>query len=444
MPIDSQHPEYKLYDDAFIDCRAAFEGSRAIKANGKRYLPMLKDQDAEQYAGYLNRALFFSITSRTVSALVGLVMMRPPIVKGASAVMKPYFEEANGAQFLELASTTLQEVLLMGGFGILIDGPKDGGDPQLVRYTRESVINWKCDASGSPTLVVLKEVIDQQKPDDEYEIEKVSRYRELKLVNGVYMQLIHNDKKELQESIIPTIDGRTLDFIPFFMINTLGVGMGTQKPPMLDIVDLNISHFRTSADLEHGRHFTGLPTPVISGMEASGPMYIGSQAAWVLPNPDAKAYYMEFEGNGLQSLEKALTEKQSQMASMSARLIDNSKRGSEAAETVKLRYMSEAASLITVVRSVEQGMNLVYNTLAALLSEPEVKIDLNKDFMDTKMSATDLSALVSAYIEGTISKDTFIYNLRKGDVIPRSADDATERNAMREPGQQGNSNDQGA
>ncbi len=433
MPIDSTHPEYKLYEDAFIDCRNAFEGSRAIKDHGKRYLPMLKDQDKDQYAAYLNRALFFSITSRTVSALVGLVMMRPPIVRDASEVMKPYFEEANGAQFLELASTTLQEVLLMGGYGILIDGPQAGGMPQLVRYGRESVINWRTDGNGNPVLIVLREIIDQQKGDDEYEIEKVKQYRELRLTAEGYVQRIFNEKGEIQKVIVPTMGDRPLDFIPFFMINTLGVSMGVQKPPMLDIVDLNISHFRTSADLEHGRHFTGLPTPVISGIETSTPMYIGSQTAWVLPNPDAKAYYMEFEGQGLQSLEKALTEKQSQMASMSARLIDNSKRGSEAAETVKLRYMSEAASLITVVRSVEQGLSLVYNTLATLLGEPPLTIDLNKDFMDTKMSATDLTAIVNAYIEGTISKDTLIYNLRKGDVIPRSADDLKEKNAIREP-----------
>lgn len=435
MPIDSLHPQYKARATEMRDCRAAFEGERAIKMAGETYLPRLRDQTNNDYDAYKKRALFFSITSKTVTALVGMAMFRLPIVTNASPRMKPYFEDRQGAEFLEIVSTTLQEVLLQGGYGILIDAPEDGGDPQLVRYPRDNIINWKVDGDGRPTLVVLQETIIVNKGNDEYEQETDTQYRELKLVNGQYtITLWDGTKKQPQRTIVPTLNGLPMDHIPFFFINPLGVSFDQVKSPMLDIVDLNISHYRTSADLEHGRHFTGLPTPVVIGVESGTELYIGSHKAWVLP-PDADAKYLEFTGQGLQTLEKALIEKQGQMASMSARMIDNSKRGSEAAETVRLRYMSESAGLTTVVRSVEDAMNQIHGEVADILGEPKPTVQLNKEYMNTKLTADEITAFVNAYIEGTITKDTLIYNFRKGDVISSKMTDEEAAAGIRAPGQ---------
>lgn len=434
MPVNTVHPEYALMKEEFTDCRNAFKGGRAIKAAGNRYLPWLKDQSNEEYLAYKNRALFFSITAKTISALVGLVMSREPIVKHTDA-MNPYFKDNQGAQFMEICSTTIQEVLLMGGYGLYIDAPVNGGQPTIARYLRESVINWKVSEEGQLLMVMLVESIDRQKGSDEYEMEKVTQYRKLWIDSeGYYQVTVFDDAMNQTKNFTPTVRNQRLREIPFYLINTLGVSMSVVTPPVLDIVDLNISHYRTSADLEHGRHFTGLPTPVVTGIEDSGtPLYIGSQTAWILPNEKATAKYLEFTGQGLQSLEKAMVEKQSQMASMSARLIDNSKRGSEAAETVKLRYMSETASLITTVRSVEEGLNLVYGKIAEYLGEEAPLIQMNKEFMEGKMSPADLVAIVKAYLEGALSKDALIYNLRKGDIIPRSETDEQAKSAIKDP-----------
>lgn len=432
MPIDSEHPIYKHYKVQVEDCRNAYEGGRAVKEAGVRYLPQLKSQDGEQYRNYKERALFFAITSKTVSALVGMVMVREPQVE-ASDGLDPYFKDNQGAQFLEICSTTAQEVLLTGAYGLYIDAPAEGGEPRICRYTRENVINWELDGDGRPTMVMLRETVQVPKQGDRYEKEDKVYYRELWLdSSGVFNVTMYDDKKVPVASFVPTVRRQPMDHIPFFMINPLGVSFDLAKPPMMDIVDLNISHYRTSADLEHGRHFTGLPTPVIVGAEAGTTLYIGSEAAWVIPNADGDVKYLEFTGQGLQSLEKAMVEKQSQMASMSARMLDNSKRGSEAAETVKLRYMSETAGLITVVRSVEDGLNQVYAEIADIVGEPVPVIQMNKEFMDPKLTAAELTALFKGYIDGALTTDTLIYNLRKGDVISAKETDETIRAEMDE------------
>jgi len=166
----------------------------------------------------------------------------------------------------------------------------------------------------------------------------------------------------------------------------------------------------------------------VSGAEATSELRVGSQTAWILPDSNARAQYLEFTGQGLQSLEKALQEKQGQLASLSARLLDNSKRGSEAADTVRLRYASETASLAMVVRATEAGLTQAYRNVALMRGEDpdEVTILLNKEFLETRMPANDLVDLVKSYLEGGISAETLVFNMRRGDIIPVDREDDEE------------------
>lgn len=431
MPVNSQHPEYKARAEDWIKCRDAFEGQSAIKAAGVKYLPKLSEQTTDDYNAYKTRALFYSITSKTISALVGMASSKRPIVTHPTELDK-FFLDDSGVQFYEILSQSLSENLLMGRFGILVDRPESGGLPELVGYTAESIINWRTDEHGNPTMVVLAENVAKQESNDEFEIETEPQYRVLRLTDGVYTQSIYSEKGDFVSTVTPLNTGKTMDFIPFFVVNPFGVGFDMHKPPVLDIVEINISHYRTSADLEHGRHFTGLPVPVVSGVDSSTKLRVGSMVAWVLPDHQAKAYYLEFTGQGLISLEKALSEKQSQLASLSARLLDNSKKGSEAADTVRLRYMSETASLAAVARAVEALLNKAYKTVAIMegLEEAYVSIKLDKEFLDARLSSAELRELVGAYISGGISKETLVYNLRRGDLLSPDRKDLEEVNAL--------------
>jgi hypothetical protein len=206
------------------------------------------------------------------------------------------------------------------------------------------------------------------------------------------------------------------------------------KPPMYDLATINISHYLSSADLEWGRHIVGLPTPVVSGVDASTTLKIGGTAAWILPAPEAKAFFLEFQGQGLQSLEKALADKVSLMATASARLIDNSTNGSEAAETVRLRYMSESASLIHIITAVENGMNMMYNMVAKLHRAPEtVRITFSREVLGLTLTFKDLQVLFEAYLNGSVSKETLLYNLRRLEAVDPKRTDAEELAAIQDP-----------
>jgi hypothetical protein len=420
-------PDYKQIRDCF-------NGSRAIKAAGTEYLPALKGQLDEDYLNYKRRALFFPVTGKTTSTLVGMATSQPPKIE-YPADLGRFFDETDQGQyqFAEILQQIMTEVVLMGRFGALIDAPSIG-QPHPVFYIAENIMRWIVDEHGSPIDVMLREYVQVPDGIKEFATKTETRYRRCHLVNGVYTVTVYDDDMNMVSAVTPLFTGETINFVPFTPFGSSGVHMHIDKPPMLDISTINISHYLSSADLEWGRHIVGLPTPVVSGSDSSNTLKIGGTSAWILPDPQSKAYYMEFQGQGLGSLERAMSDKISLMATMSARLVDTSSKGSEAAETVRLRYASDSATLIHIVGAVEAGLNHMYNNIAKLSkASGRVRISLSRDVLGANISVKDLKILFDGFLQGTMSKESLLYNMRKLDVADPNRSDEDELGAINRP-----------
>lgn len=64
-------------------------------------------------------------------------------------------------------------------------------------------------------------------------------------------------------------------------------------------------------------------------------------------------------------------------------------------------------------------MNVIYKTIALMdgLNESDVSITLNKEFISKTLSSKEIKEFIESYFEGGISKETLLYNLRKGGVL---------------------------
>lgn len=430
------HPDYLERVIAYEQIRDCFKGESAIKAKTNRYLPRLSAQNNEDYMNYLARALFFPITGKTCSSMVGMATTKPPKTEYPETMKNYFIDTDKQYQFTEFYVSIFNEVILMGRYGVLIDAEVSAtmnSSMKLVPYIAENIVNWDHDAEGKLIMLLLRENVLVPVQGDKFEKTKKCQYRHCFLLNGVYTVEILDDELNVESTVQPMFAGRTIDFIPWTPYGASGVHMNVDKPPMEDISTINISHYMSSADLEWGRHICGLPTPVVSGVDSSTVLKIGGTAAWVLPVVEAKAYYLEFLGQGLQSLEKAMTEKVGLMATISARLVDNSTRGSEAAETVRLRYMSESASLIHIIAAVENGVNVMYNMLAQLMREGPVTVKFSREILGNTITFKDVEVLFEAYLNGSVSKETLVYNLRRLDALDPNRTDAQELADIKDP-----------
>src|SRR5690606_9759514 len=115
------------------------------------------------------------------------------------------------------------------------------------------------------TLVVLVETYTEE--TDVFETKEGIQYRELRIENGVYkVQLWRakdansSDFVEYEEPYYPKDGaGNSLTEIPFTFIGSKNNEPSIDSPPMYDMADINVAHYRNSADYEESVFVVGQP-----------------------------------------------------------------------------------------------------------------------------------------------------------------------------------------
>lgn len=450
MSVKNTHEEYKELAGLWKRCRDASEGQEAVHGAGADYLPVLADQSAIDYEAYKKRACFYNATWRTIAGLQGMIFRKPAVVDVAPVVQTMLKDVSLCGENLHMFTLELlEECLTVGRVGVFVDYPTIdpmhtteadsqllGLRPILKQYTTESIINWRESVIGNRcvlSMVVLAEEVCTT-GENEFDVVETEQYRVLdlfqlpqpegktKLVYRVRVFTVDKEDKDvLMSTAYPQIKGQYLDSIPFFVIGTDSVEICPDSPPLIDLVDINLSHYRTTADYEHGCHFTGLPTPVISGYtpEKEGQSFcIGSTTAWVFPRTDAKAFFLEFTGTGLKALEANLTRKETQMAVLGARMLESKQSNGDSQGGAAVNMGGEQSLLASISQAASIGIERALTTFSKFAgTDQPAKFRLNKDFFPMPMSALNLTALVAAWQNGAINYQTLFDNLQRGEVV---------------------------
>lgn len=441
MGIETLHPQYSKRLPQWQRCMDCFEGSDRIKSEERRttYLPTLSGQNDVEYVAYITRALFFNATGRTVQGLVGAMVRNEPTFKLPGAMddwTKDLTPDHHSA--VELVKQIGEAILLYNRALLLVDRPEVDESrgiedrPYIAMYDALAITNWQTEPFPR---VVLKETFFERDEKDEYSRRESTQYRELLLLDGVYTQRLwrkvprtqtgpsKSEEYGIYRTITPTRRGQRMTELPVVWLSMQGLVQKIEKSPLLDLVDVNISHFHNSADLEHGRHFTALPTPWVSGVSAEelgGKMRIGSATAWALPNPQSRAGFLEFSGQGLAAIAEGMRSKEEMMAALGARLLQQPRRTQvEAAETARIHASGEVSALTAVAVAAEEGLEKALEIAREWEGvSGKVEARLNRDFIDTRLAPQELTALLSAWQQGGISIDTFLWNLKQGELLP--------------------------
>jgi hypothetical protein len=471
MPVNSTNRQYQAMSDAWHKMRDVVAGEERVHYAGEAYLPRLGGQDADEYGAYVMRALFYNATQRTIDGLSGMIFRKEPQVEVPEA-MRDWLDDVtlDGVSFSSFSESLVEEELIVSRAGVLVDFPRADGDvptqaqaaaenrqPFLKMYQAETVIDWQHGMVQNKTQLMhvrLHETVDQPKQDDPFETDTVTQYRVLDLVtrddegNAVqpfYRQQVYQKigtQWQVVDEVVPQMNGAPLPYIPFVFIGPRGTQWEVSKPLLLDLANVNLSHYRTVADLEHGAHFVALPTPYCFGVpEDEQPTAIGPTELWTAQSSDVTVGLLEFTGQGLEALEKRREVKEAQMAALGARMLAPEKRQAEAAETMAIRHSGEMSVLASLANAVSQGLTEALTIARDWLGlNGDVSVELNTDFMPVQMDPQKLTALMKAWQAGGIAFDDLIWNLQRGEIVreDRSADDIRadvqdEQPAMPEP-----------
>lgn len=460
------HPEVSYWKPEWEMLRDCVSGEMEIKNKGTTYLPKLDEMNDTEYRAYLDRAVFFNMVSRTITGLVGKMFRRPPVIEGLPDRLKERTLEITKDKMpLTLfAKTIAEEVFTVGRFGVLLDMDKEGiNPPYLTGYIAENIVNWTMEeVNGREVLteVILREIrlaknvpVETALPSTTrkkinrvgnpaastptYMNKYLASYRVLKLETDetgqpIYRQYFYENENghatpygDPTYVTTPTRRGVPFREIPFSFFGPKTNGAEIEKPPVQDIARLNISHYRSYAQLEHGRFYTGLPVYYVNVTGGNDlPEYtLGPSVVWLV-DKDSKPGIIEFNGQGLKFLENALSQKEMQAATLGGRLMGVTQESTaESDNALKIKESNEHALLLNVAEVIDFGLTKLIKLWAWWqdVSETQIKTieyAVSKSFIFDQMAAREFRAIHAMYVDGVLPVQVLYDYFKRAEVIP--------------------------
>ena len=438
--------------------RDVVAGVQAVRKGD--YLPYLNAADKsqeneERNDSYRKRAVFYAATGRTLQGLLGLAFKKDPRL---SLPAKLQYLARNcdgvGSSIFQQSQLAVSSILQCGRFGLYVELSEADNAPIIKTYAGESIINWDYDADGL-TMVVLQELVSVRKG---YEYKKVVQYRELKLVEGLYSVKLwrENEKGELVpygEEVFPALQGQTLKAIPFQFIGSEDNDPEIDGSPLYPLADLNIAHYRNSADYEDSVFIVGQPQPWISGLSEEWrdflekqKIYIGSRSPLLLPAGGAFGFS---QPNANPMVKEAMDAKEVQMVALGAKLLDQNAAQVTATQSENDRETSTSVLSMCVANVNEAYQNVIalcaeYMRLSLSDTDRQSSFKINQEFSRISVDPQAITAVVGAWQQGVLPKhDLWDYFRTVGLVATERTNEQLDSEVSSEGPSLGSMNDNG-
>lgn len=455
--VTYQRPEYEAAQARWRLVRDVCKGSEAIKAAGDQYLPRPNAHDqspenVERFKSYLARAVFYNATGRTREGLVGAVFRVVPTLT-VPAGLDYLTTDADGAgvSVYQQSQSIVSEVLETGRAFLLADFPaiESASRAQMQAgiaratinaYPADSVKNWRTTKVGAKHLLSLVVLKETHEVVDGFGIESEDQYRVLKLEGGVYMVEVWRKEKDsaawaVVESYIPrSSTGQPWTEIPGGFVGAQNNDTSVDESPLYDLAELNIGHYRNSADYEDAAYLCGQPQVWMSGLDQSWVdmleekgVYFGSRA--ILPLPaNGSAGILQAAPNTM--VKEAMDAKERQMVALGARLVEKGSAPKTATEDAN-DNAAEHSVLSLVASNVSEAYTKVIGFVAGFMNESgEVVYALNQDFIEARLDPQTLAELVKSWQAGAITDGDLWAQLRRYGLIDAEKTDEDIREEL--------------
>lgn len=422
----SQHRAYLAMLPIWLKCRTVLAGQDAIMYAGELYLPKLPGQSDDDYEAYQTRSTFYDATYKTQQALIGMACRKPPSLIAPPA-FKPVEEvtDTYGNDIWQFTSRVLEVKTAVGRVGILVDRPMlplnatradelaMDANPKLYVYSAEDILNWSYDKNNQLVYVLLR----RAKYGDAPTFDRKEEFIELKIdEDGWYRYTLYSEG-QIEKSVTPTKDGSPMNKIPFFFCDSDDL---PNKPPLYDIVNLNVRHYQLYADYAHLLHYASIPTLVISGMlQIQDSFYIGSEKAIVLDSPGADAKWIKCGSDGAAPIKSELEELENRMASLGAQILQD-RVSRETAQAAQLRNAYNTATLVNMTQEVSAGIqkSLRFAAWWMGIAPMSIQYAIDLGFNNPDIDAQTIQQLLQAYTSGAMSLEVFVTNMHQAGFIP--------------------------
>ncbi|MHB1065666.1 MAG: DUF4055 domain-containing protein, partial [Georgenia sp.] len=417
MPTDTPATPSATYSKRlpqWTRLRTLFRGTDAVHEAGDTLLFRFAGESDADFKRRKEQTAFDNYFRRTVRALVGLIFRRPPTLgKDVSAVIVGQAEDIDGAgtALNVLARMLATDGMITGLGGILVDYPTvadpDGVSlaveqaaglrPYWVRYRAEDVLVARVGRVGNRTvytLLVLRETVEEQV--GLFGVAEITRYRVFRHTaeTGVTFELWEeregvDEKGKTATLTVMTQEPRpvlvagkrpisAIPFAPLVAGETEDAGLQFDcDPPLLDLADLNLDHYRVKADRRNVMTMACTVTPYRIGYEGDANIILGPSVSIDIPSPEGKVGLLELTGTAFVPTERELDMIVRAMAALALAMLDATGTQPETAEAKRIDSAAQNASLATVAQALQDCLERALGFHAEYLGEVGGSITVN-------------------------------------------------------------------
>lgn len=442
--VKTRHRDFTKAFDTWKKVRHAVSGDLVSYLRNVGKNEPDPEYGAQRQKEYEDGAICYNFTKRTLSGMVGAVMRKEP-EQAIPAKLEYLLENADGSGvgLWQQAQDTLGEIDSVGRGGLLVDAPnvqaatmaeQNAGllNPVLAYYTAENIINWRTERVGSVNrvvMVVLREEYEYQSGQDEFSYLTGEQYRVLDIIEGKYRQRLYKfDQKGAlltgqAEEVFPQLGSLDQGVIPFTFIGATNNDHTIDDAPLLPLAELNIGHFRNSADNEESSFVVGQPTLFIAPGESmslqvfqeANPngVKMGSRTGHNI-GAGGNAFLVQADPNNL--AKENMRQKEEQAIQIGAQLITPSQQIT--AESARLQRGADTSVMATIASNVSQAYTQALKWAAAMVGaqDAEIEFRLNTDFFLQPMTAQDRAAWMADINAGLLPATAYYAALRRAGV----------------------------
>jgi len=403
---------------------AVTKGTNYIRDLSETYLPQEPREDDEAYQTRVDRSVLSPYTSRLIETAAGAILRKPIHIEG-----DPYWLELAqnidglGSNINEYARRALVSSLTFGHSAILVDYPAAtearnlaeeramGRRPYFVHVDAPQIWGWRKEPGTNRLLQVRIHDYDVR-PLNEFGEEQVEEMRVI--YPGRY------DLYTLGQEVVEftATGGYSLDEIPLVPIYSNRRGLLVSQPPLLDIANLNITHYQRQADLIHALHIAAMPTLVLEGWDdTTGSATMGVNYA-IAMQPGNKAYYVQADATSFDAQMQELQSLEGQMSTLGVTKLFGQKFVAESAEAKRIDQAQSNSVLSIISQELESALNQAFSFAAQYVGMEPPEITIDRDFDYYRLIGQDVSVLAQLNQMGKLSDAMLLEILRRGEVLP--------------------------
>ncbi len=480
---DWRDPASAAMLDVWSRCRDAYEGTDALLANARRYLPKHPKEKPADYAARCAHSAVFNAYGAVIAGLTGLAFAKPATL-GADVpkAIRDHAENIDGrGRTLPLFARDLtKDGLTVGSTGFMVLYPprpesataKDEQDgllrPYWIDLKVEDILSWDEATIGAKvmtTQLVFRERVRVR--HGRFGNRTVVRFREFRhdvtgplgllepVTYAVWEERTRTDRPGkrtecvlLEEGTLVNGRGAPFSRIPFIPV-ILGdpTSLVTARPSLKNLLDLMLKLFRIDSDRTFLMHLACVPIPVRKGYvaprDASGkPQPGGVAASNVLmdlpadtPQASGASFsWAEITGSAFEPTQREIEKLKADMGAVGLQFLAPSTRAAETEGARRLDARIENASLSstisTVEAAVEEGLKLHAEYMGIELvtngEQSGGSFTANRDYERTVLSEAMIKVYSDLVLADQMTLETFYLILQQGRALPDGFDVAKE------------------